>query len=253
MNNKLIVKNLSINIGEKSILKKINFDCQNGDCIALIGPNGAGKSTLLKTIMHHFNTKVVDGSIIFNGIDITKKSTYEIARMGFFYIDQTPVELEGVPMIEFFKDIIRIHNPKVSFVDVYKKINNLFDDLSLDKSLLSHDVNVGFSGGQKKKNEIIQSQLLNSQVLLLDEIDAGLDVDATRTIEKYINTTRKEHITIVVSHDLDFFKILKPNKVIILANNKIAKIGDYELIEEIKKDGYKNYEQKKVIHDTYKF
>lgn len=254
MSNRLELKNLSIEIDDKIILNKINLVAKSGDLIALIGPNGAGKSTLLKALMHHFKTRITQGSVLFNKKNINNLATYEIARNGFFYIDQTPLELVGVPMVEFLKDVIRIHHPNASLLEQYKNIDALFDDLSLDKSLLSHDVNVGFSGGQKKKSEIIQSQLLDAKVLLLDEIDAGLDVDAIKKIQGYLKITRPNHITIMVSHDLDIFNTLKPNKVVVLANHTIAKTGGIELINDIKKNGYKKYEQaKEQIHDAYKF
>lgn len=254
MLNQFKIKGLHVSINERIILKDVNLSLKNGDILALIGPNGSGKSTLLKTIMHHFTPKIVAGNITFNQKSLNNLSTYEIARLGIFYIDQAPIELQGVPMIEFLKEIIRIHNPKASLLHLYQNINSLFDDLSLDKSLLSNDVNVGFSGGQKKKSEIIQSQLLNAKVLLFDEIDAGLDVDAIKKIQVYINKNRLNHIFIIVSHDLDFFYRLKPNKVAVLSNQTIAKTGGLELIEEIQKNGYKSYEKAtKPITDAYKF
>ena len=174
--------------------------------------------------------------------------------MGFFYVDQNPPQLNGVPMLEFLKDIIKINSSNSSFYQKYKMIDTLFDQVSLDKSLLSHSVNVGFSGGQKKKNEIIQSALLNSKVLLLDELDAGLDIDAIKIVQDYINKNRKSHITIMITHDLDMFSNIKPNKVFLLANHKIQKTGGLEIIDEINKNGYKNYEQKpKRQIDSYRF
>lgn len=254
MNNTLKIIGLCVSIDNKTIINDVNLELNNGDVVALIGPNGAGKSTLLKALMNHYIIKIDRGDIIYNNESIKNLPTYMIARKGLFYIDQAPAELEGVPTLEFLKNIIKIRNPKISFYESFKKINQLYDDLSLDKSLLSHGVNVGCSGGQKKKNEIIQSQLLESTVLLLDEIDAGLDVDATKKIQEYINASRNKHITIMISHDLDLFNTLKPNKVVLLANQKVAKIGGMEIIDEIKKNGYKNYEQARIKQaDPFKF
>ena len=254
MKNILNIKNLTVSIENVDILKNINLTAQTGDIIALIGPNGAGKSTLLKAIMHHYMTHIKSGDILFNGKSIKKLPTYEIARAGFFYVDQLPPELSGVPMMEFYKNILKINNPNAGIFDIYNTLNTLFDDLSLDKSLLSHGVNVGFSGGQKKKNEIIQSQLLQSKVLLLDEIDAGLDVDAINKIQEYILSSKNKHITFIITHDLDMFIKVKPTKVVLLANHTIAKVGGIELINEVKKQGYKNYEVKKDSKiDAYKF
>ena len=254
MVDKLIAKKINISIDSKPILNNISFSLKTGDVVALIGPNGAGKTTLLKSLVNHYSTKINSGDILFNNKSIKNMQTYKIARMGFFYVDQNPPQLNGVPMLEFLKDIIKINSSNSSFYQKYKMIDTLFDQVSLDKSLLSHSVNVGFSGGQKKKNEIIQSALLNSKVLLLDELDAGLDIDAIKIVQDYINKNRKSHITIMITHDLDMFSNIKPNKVFLLANHKIQKTGGLEIIDEINKNGYKNYEQKpKRQIDSYRF
>lgn len=254
MVDKLIAKKINISIDSKPILNNISFSLKTGDVVALIGPNGAGKTTLLKSLVNHYSTKINSGDVLFNNKSIKNMETYKIARMGFFYVDQNPPQLNGVPMLEFLKDIIKINSSNSSFYQKYKMIDTLFDQVSLDKSLLSHSVNVGFSGGQKKKNEIIQSALLNSKVLLLDELDAGLDIDAIKIVQDYINKNRKSHITIMITHDLDMFSNIKPNKVLLLANHKIQKTGGLEIIDEINKNGYKNYEQKpKRQIDSYRF
>ena len=254
MVDKLIAKKINISIDSKPILNNISFSLKTGDVVALIGPNGAGKTTLLKSLVNHYSTKINSGDVLFNNKSIKNMETYKIARMGFFYVDQNPPQLNGVPMLEFLKDIIKINSSNSSFYQKYKMIDTLFDQVSLDKSLLSHSVNVGFSGGQKKKNEIIQSALLNSKVLLLDELDAGLDIDAIKIVQDYINKNRKSHITIMITHDLDMFSNIKPNKVFLLANHKIQKNGVLEIIDEINKNGYKNYEQKpKRQIDSYRF
>ncbi len=252
----LSIINLIININGKTILYDINLKLKTGDVIALVGPNGAGKSTLVKSLMQHYSIEIKKGSILFNKLLLNKLKTYEIARLGFFYVDQNPPQLEGVPMIEFLKEIIKINKPNSSFYENFALINNSFKELSLDNDLLSHSVNVGFSGGQIKKHELIQSKLLDSKVLLLDEIDAGLDIDAIKSIIKYINDSREKHITIIISHDLNIFKKIKPNKVLLIADKTIKKVGGIEIIDDIKKNGYKKYQsttKQSIKNDPFKF
>lgn len=254
MNISYIIKDLDIKIGNKKILSNVDLKLKNNDVVALIGPNGVGKTTLLKALVNHYAINISKGDIFLNNKSTKNLDTYKIARMGVYYIDQIPIELEGVPMMELYKNIIRIKYSNNDFLKDYEIINGLFEKFALDKSLLYRGVNSGFSGGQKKKNEIIQSQLLDSKILLLDEVDAGLDIDALKLIEQFILKTRKDHITIVISHDLDWFYKIKPNKVILLANNKIEKIGGIEIIDEVKKDGYKKYENKQAkAIDPFKF
>ncbi|MDR3257828.1 MAG: Fe-S cluster assembly ATPase SufC [Mycoplasmataceae bacterium] len=239
------VNNLSASIAEKKILNKVSFSAKKGDVIAVVGPNGTGKSTLLKSIMNHFNVKITNGSINFAGKNLKGLSTDKIAKMGVFYATQNPTELEGIKTLEFLKIIVNESSKeKVGFYQLYSKINDLIKQLDLPAEILTRNVNVGFSGGQKKKNEILQAQLFNPSLLLLDEIDSGLDIDAIEIISDFINKNRKDRITIVVSHHLDFLYTLKPNKVIVLIDGFVTKIGDISLVKTIEKNGYKQFTSK---------
>ena len=144
MKNKLSIKKLEVKIESNVILSNISLNLESGDVVALIGPNGAGKSTFLKSLVNHYSTKITSGDVLFNKTSIKGMETDKIARLGIFYVDQNPPQLDGVPMLEFLKNIIKINNPNISFYENYKKINELFESVSLDKSLLSHSVNVGF-------------------------------------------------------------------------------------------------------------
>ncbi|MDR2369543.1 MAG: Fe-S cluster assembly ATPase SufC [Mycoplasmataceae bacterium] len=236
------IKNLTTTFDKKKILTSASFTAQQGDIIAILGPNGAGKSTLLKAIMHHFQVQIESGQIIFNKQDITNWSTDKIAKLGVFYATQNPTELDGVQLLEFFKVISNENSPeKIGFYQLYAKITDLLKSLGLPNEILTRNVNVGFSGGQKKKNEILQSELFNPKLILLDEIDSGLDFDAIKLIAHFITRNAKKRITIIVTHHLEFLQQIKPNRVIVLINGKIVKIGDITLATEIEKNGYKQY------------
>ncbi|MDR3330144.1 MAG: Fe-S cluster assembly ATPase SufC [Mycoplasmataceae bacterium] len=236
------VTNLSVKIGTKKVLNKISFSAIKGDVFAIVGPNGTGKSTLLKSIMNHFNVHITNGSITFNGKNIKNLATDKIAKFGVFYATQNPTELEGIQTLEFLKIIVNeTSKDKVGFYQLYSRINDLMKSLDLPQEILTRNVNVGFSGGQKKKHEILQAQLFNPSLLLLDEIDSGLDIDAIQIIADFINKNRKDRITIIVSHHLDFLYSLKPNKVLVLIDGSIAKIGDLSLVKKIEKNGYKQF------------
>jgi Fe-S cluster assembly ATP-binding protein len=236
------INRLTTTFGKKDILSNVSLHAKQGDVIAILGPNGAGKSTLLKTIMHHFQVQIKKGQILFNQKNITNWTTDQIAKLGIFYATQNPTELEGIQSLEFFKIIANENSAdKIGFYQLYSKINNLLKILNLPDEILTRNVNVGFSGGQKKKNEILQSELFNPSLILLDEIDSGLDFDATKLIADFIKKNIKKRITIVVSHHLEFLQQIKPNKVIILIDGKIMKEGNISLVEEIEKNGYRQY------------
>jgi Fe-S cluster assembly ATP-binding protein len=238
---KLIIKNLNVKIQSNNILNNISFNVNEGDVLAVVGLNGAGKSTLLKAIMNHFSLNI-KGSIKYGDNQLVGLDTDKIAKLDIFYGSQNPTELEGVQMIEFLKLVANSTKiTKVGFYDLYKSINNALGMLGLPQDILNRNVNVGFSGGQKKKNEILQAILFNPTLVLLDEIDSGLDVDAMKTISQYINKNKKNRITIIVSHHLEFLNIINPNKVIVLSNGNIAKIGGNEILTKIEKDGYKSF------------
>ncbi|MDR1234542.1 MAG: Fe-S cluster assembly ATPase SufC [Mycoplasmataceae bacterium] len=240
----LQITRFNASFGKKQILRNISLTAKQNDVIAILGPNGTGKSTLLKAIMHHFSINT-SGSIEFNSQEITNLPTDKIAKLGIFYATQNPIELEGIQTLEFFKIIANENTEnKIGFYQLYSKINELLEKLDLPSEILTRNVNVGFSGGQKKKNEMLQSQLFNPSLILLDEIDSGLDFDATKLIASFINKDRKNRITFIVSHHLEFLHQVKPTKVLIMINGEIVKIGNISLIKEIEKNGYKQYAPK---------
>ncbi|MDR3163558.1 MAG: Fe-S cluster assembly ATPase SufC [Mycoplasmataceae bacterium] len=239
--NHLQIKNLTVSVANNQILKNVNIYAETGDIFGIVGPNGAGKSTLLKTIMHHYTVDIKSGRICFNQKSLNKLFTNQIADLGFFYVSQNPIELDGVGMIDFLKLIYTKQHNQYSFSDMYFKTNEHMKQWNLPEELLTHDINVGFSGGQKKKSEIVQMSFFNPKVLLLDEIDSGLDVDTTKKLVEQILRDRKKYITIVISHQTDFLQMLKPNKVLVLVKGRIVKTGGASLICEINTKGFKPF------------
>jgi Fe-S cluster assembly ATP-binding protein len=234
-----LVKNLKTRIGKKSILKDINFSLKSGDVLAIIGSNGSGKTTLFKSIMKHFSLNVT-GSIIANKTELIKKDTYEISKHGIFYIPQNSLELEGMQTLNFFR-VINTNNHKKEFSELYKNINSLFDRFNLPQELLTRDLNVNFSGGQKKKIELIQSAIFNGKILLIDEIDSGVDQESIKEIASYINEIKSKSIILIISHNNYFLNLINPNKVMIINDGGVVKNGNSTLLKTIEKKGYKQF------------
>lgn len=250
--NTLQIKNLSINVGDKTILKNLNLKINKGEVLAVVGPNGAGKSSLFKTIMHHYAFKITNGEIVFNQKKIHQLETNEIAQLGFYYLSQNPLELEGIKLLDLYKSICKVNNLKYDPFDLYNKVTPLFRKFNMDLELLERNSNVSFSGGQKKKNEIIQMSLLNPKVLLLDEIDSGCDIDSLKTIAKEINKLKKDKIILLITHQKNLIKMIKPNKYILINNQKIAQSGDGKDLLKILEKGFTNPNKKPINGATLK-
>lgn len=242
MLHKFQVKDLNAQINGQNFIKDINLSLKTGDVLIVFGPNGAGKSSLLKSLMGHYNYPITTGKILLDNKDITDLPTDEKARLGLFYFNQNPMELEGVQMLEFFKLMTKHQNQ--SFIDFFKKINNSMKEVGLKNELLKASVNVGMSGGEKKRNEILQSKILNPKIVLIDEIDSGLDLDAIKMVTDYINQNKSKWITIIVSHHLDFLKKIKHNKSIVLIDGEIVAKNQKDIINYINNNGYKSFFKK---------
>lgn len=242
--NRLKIEDFNVSVDNKRILENVNIDAKQGDIIAIVGPNGVGKSTLFKAIMNHYSTSA-NGKIIFNDKDITKSKTQDKAKMGFYYGFQNPVELDGIKLLDLYKTIVDNQlNKKVELFKLYSEITPLFKFFNLDVEMLSRYNNVNFSGGQKKKNELIQMQLIKPKVILLDEIDSGSDVDTIKKIANLINQIKEYSIIFLISHQMQLIEKIKPNKVYVLANKKIIKQGNYETLVKTLKEGFSKYENK---------
>ena len=239
----LSIKDLHVAIGDKEILKGINLTLNTGETHALMGPNGNGKSTLLGTIMGHPKYKVTQGTITLDGEDVLSMSVDERSRKGLFLGMQYPQEIPGVTNSDFLRSAMNARREKpLSLYQFIKAMDHATEDLEMDSNLAHRYLNEGFSGGEKKRNEILQMKLLEPKFALLDEIDSGLDVDALRIVADNINEmreTKKEDFGLVmVSHYERLYELVKPTHVHVLVDGNIVVEGGFELIEKINNEGY---------------
>ena len=245
---KLEIVDLCVEIEVKVILDKFNLKIGAGEVHAIMGPNGVGKSTLSRVIMGDKRYNVINGDIIFNGESILKKTVDERSRMGIFLAMQYPTEIEGVSNQDFLRTAISQREGKrIGLYDFIKKCEAGASDLKMNKELIHRSLNVGFSGGEKKKNEVLQIKLLNPSLIILDELDSGLDVDSLRIVCENIHDYIKEHkdtSIIIITHYSMILEYLKPGYVHIISDKKIVKTGDYNLIKDIEKNGYSKYTEK---------
>lgn len=247
----LSIKNLSVNVADKEVLKDFNLDIDDGTIHVVMGPNGVGKSTLSRVIMGDSNYRVTSGKIIFNDEDITKMSTDARSRLGIFLAMQSPLEIDGVSNQDFLRTAMSSHMGKqIGLYDFIKQCEAASDELKMDKNLIHRSLNVGFSGGEKKKNEVLQLKLLKPSFVILDELDSGLDVDSLKIVAKNIANYKKDNpdtSILIITHLSNILEYIKPDYVHVLGNGKIIKTGDYSLAKRIEKEGYNEYVDKSNI------
>ncbi len=242
----LEIKNLNTiaeDDNNKHILKGLDLEINEGEIHVIMGPNGSGKSTLANTIFNSPRYIVTDGNIIFDGEDITNLETDKIAKKGIFMSFQTPEEIPGVSLAQFLKTTKHsITGEKPNLYQFTKEVEKDMNELGMDYEYVNREFNVGFSGGEKKKNEILQLLLLNPKLAILDETDSGLDVDAIKTVSKGINLYKNDNnAVLIITHSTKILKNLKVDKVHILVDGKIVKTGEGTLAKEIEENGYKDY------------
>jgi len=232
------------------ILKGVNLTINEGEIHALMGPNGSGKSTLAHVIMGNPRYQVTSGDILFEGQSIMDLSTDERAKLGLFMSFQTPEEVEGIKMRQFLINSFRnIHKEdKITLLELNKVISELSRNLDLNGEFLERYINTGFSGGEKKKSEILQMGFLKPKLSILDEIDSGLDIDAMRIVAENINRVKTEDMGILlITHYQRILNFVIPDYVHIYIDGKIVKTGSEELAKEIEENGYSTLEQEMGI------
>ncbi len=240
----LTIKNLHAIVEEQEILKGINLQVNPGEIHAVMGPNGSGKSTLASVLAGHPKFEVTRGSIEYRGKDLLEMDPEDRAREGLFLSFQYPVEIPGVSMVNFMRSALneqrkyRKEEP-ISATDFLKLMRDKRQLLGMDSQLVSRSVNEGFSGGEKKKNEIFQMAMINPLLAILDETDSGLDIDALRVVAAGVNKLQtKENATILITHYQRLLEYIKPDFVHVLSDGQIIKSGGADLALELEKKGY---------------
>ena len=241
----LDVRHVSVDINEKSVLHGIDLKINKGETHVFMGPNGAGKSTLGNTLMGNPVYTLTEGKIIFAGKDVTEEKADVRAKAGMFLTFQNPLEVPGISLETFIRSALQQRTgERVKLFQFQKDLQAAMKLLNMDASYASRDLNVGFSGGERKKSEILQLLMLNPEFAILDETDSGLDVDAVRTVSKGIEAYKQNGGTLlIITHSTKILESLDVDFTHVLVKGKIVKTGDATLVDEINKNGFERFEK----------
>ncbi|MCR5816270.1 MAG: Fe-S cluster assembly ATPase SufC [Ruminococcus sp.] len=243
MSDILKITGLSVSAEDKELLHGVDLTIKEGETHVLMGHNGAGKSTLGCTIMGSPEYTVTGGSIVFDGEDITAESADKRAKRGIFLSFQNPIEIPGITLSEFLRNALeQVTGKRLKLWDFKKQLKAAMELIGMDSSYADRDLNVGFSGGEKKKAEILQLLILKPRLAILDETDSGLDVDAVKTVSKGIEEYRKSigGTLLIITHNAKILEELKVDATHILANGRVAKEGDGDLAVKVLESGFEN-------------
>ena len=237
---KLVIKNLHVSVEGIEILKGINLEVNTGETHALLGPNGHGKSTLLNCLMGHHKYEVTEGEIYLDDQNVLEMSVDERARAGLFLAMQYPPEISGVSLSDFLRSAMNSRSEKpVSLYKFVKELETSAKSVGFELDMVHRSVNEGFSGGEKKRSEILQMKLLKPTFALMDEVDSGLDVDALQYVTSAVNDMRNDKMgLLIVSHYARMYQLIEPTHVHVIVNGKIVVSGGKEIVEKIDTQGY---------------
>ncbi|HDP2395476.1 TPA: Fe-S cluster assembly ATPase SufC [Staphylococcus aureus] len=238
----LEIKDLHVSIEDKEILKGVNLTINTDEIHAIMGPNGTGKSTLSSAIMGHPSYEVTKGEVLLDGVNILELEVDERAKAGLFLAMQYPSEITGVTNADFMRSAInakREEGQEINLMQFIKKLDKNMDFLDIDKDMAQRYLNEGFSGGEKKRNEILQLMMLEPKYAILDEIDSGLDIDALKVVSKGINQMRGENFgALMITHYQRLLNYITPDKVHVMYAGKVVKSGGPELAKRLEEEGY---------------
>ncbi|HCY9276218.1 TPA: Fe-S cluster assembly ATPase SufC [Staphylococcus aureus] len=238
----LEIKDLHVSIEDKEILKGVNLTINTDEIHAIMGPNGTGKSTLSSAIMGHPSYEVTKGEVLLDGVNILELEVDERAKAGLFLAMQYPSEITGVTNADFMRSAInakREEGQEINLMQFIKKLDKNMDFLDIDKDMAQRYLNEGFSGGEKKRNEILQLIMLEPKFAILDEIDSGLDIDALKVVSKGINQMRGENFgALMITHYQRLLNYITPDKVHVMYAGKVVKSGGPELAKRLEEEGY---------------
>lgn len=241
------IENLNVSIDNKKILNDYNLEVNQGEIHAIMGPNGSGKSTLSKTIMGSNEYQVLSGNIYFEDENINNLKTDERARKGIFLSMQNPITVDGVSNLDFLRTALGSkQDGHVNLYDFMNKIESGVSELKMDQKMMHRSVNAGFSGGEKKKNEVLQMKILEPKLIILDEMDSGLDVDSLKIVCENINLYKKEHpncAILIITHYNRILDYMKPDFVHVMTCGKIIKSGDASLALMVESKGYEEIKE----------
>jgi Fe-S cluster assembly ATP-binding protein len=242
----LEIKDLHVSTDEREILRGVDLEINRGEIHALMGPNGSGKSTLANTLLGHPSYEITEGSIFFKGVDITEAEPHERAKAGLFLAFQYPVSIPGVSVANFLRMAINAKREQPIQVKEFRtQLQHAIDLLDVDRSFTSRHLNDGFSGGEKKRAEILQMAMLSPDVAILDETDSGLDIDALRTVAEGVQRLHDEQGlgALIITHYQRILHYVKPQFVHILMDGRIVLEGGPELVERLEREGYDQIRQ----------
>ncbi|MFC4387125.1 Fe-S cluster assembly ATPase SufC [Gracilibacillus marinus] len=249
----LEIKDLHVEIEGQEILKGVNLTIKGGEFHAVMGPNGTGKSTLASAIMGHPKYEVTKGQILLDGEDVLEMEVDERAKAGLFLAMQYPSEISGVTTSDFLRSSVNAHREEgdeISLMKFIKEMDSAMDYLEMDKNMAQRYLNEGFSGGEKKRNEILQLMMIQPAIAILDEIDSGLDIDALKIVSKGINKMRGEDFgCLIITHYQRLLDYITPDHVHIMMQGRVVKSGGPELAHRLEAEGYDWIKQELGIED----
>lgn len=249
----LKIRDLHVSVKEKEILKGVNLEVKGGEIHAIMGPNGTGKSTLASALMGHPTYEVTQGEVLLDGENVLEMEVDERARAGLFLAMQYPSEISGVTNADFLRSAInakRGEGNEISLMKFIRQLDEKMELLEIDNSFSQRYLNEGFSGGEKKRNEILQMMMLDPRIAILDEIDSGLDIDALKIVAKGVNEKRSPEVGfLIITHYQRLLNYIKPDYVHVFMQGKVVKSGGPELAERLEAEGYDWVKEELGIED----